>query len=408
MKKILLKLLLVFFLIVVYSYFLSIESIPDKLVIFEGENINIKKIFGINIKEENEDILETSSNSEITGEVGKKNLEVSLFDKIAIKTVEVNTLPKTTVIPVGNIAGLKLYTNGVLVVGMSEIEGKDNRKYKPYENTQIQEGDTIIQINENIINSTQDLIEEVNKSKGENVNIKYIHGEETKECSIEPVKSYDNQYKLGLWVRDSAAGVGTVTFYEPETKSFGALGHGITDIDTQQLINIASGEFVTTRILDIEKGEAGIPGRIQGTVENQENIGTIYKNTKFGIYGIVDNLSSLNIDSSKEMELALRDEIQTGKATILCSLDNRNVQEYEIEIEKIFKENNYDNKSMKIKITDPRLIEKTGGIIQGMSGSPIIQNGKFVGAVTHVLVNDPTQGYGIFGDIMLKQIKQIE
>ncbi len=408
MKKILLKLLLVFFLIVVYSYFLSIESIPDKLVIFEGENINIKKIFGINIKEENEDILETSSNSEITGEVGKKNLEVSLFDKIAIKTVEVNTLPKTTVIPVGNIAGLKLYTNGVLVVGMSEIEGKDNRKYKPYENTQIQEGDTIIQINENIINSTQDLIEEVNKSKGENVNIKYMHGEETKECSIEPVKSYDNQYKLGLWVRDSAAGVGTVTFYEPETKSFGALGHGITDIDTQQLINIASGEFVTTRILDIEKGEAGIPGRIQGTVENQENIGTIYKNTKFGIYGIVDNLSSLNIDSSKEMELALRDEIQTGKATILCSLDNRNVQEYEIEIEKIFKENNYDNKSMKIKITDPSLIEKTGGIIQGMSGSPIIQNGKFVGAVTHVLVNDPTQGYGIFGDIMLKQIKQIE
>ena len=408
MKKILLKLLLVFFLIVFYSYFLFIQSIPDKLVLFEGENINIKKLFGISIKQENEKILETSSNSQITEEVGKKNLEVSLFDKISIKTVEVNTLPKTTVIPVGNIAGLKLYTNGVLVVGMSEIEGKDNKKYKPYENTQIQEGDTIIQINENIIDSTQDLIDEVNKSEGKNVNIKYIHEEETKECSIEPVKSYDNQYKLGLWVRDSAAGVGTVTFYEPKTKSFGALGHGITDIDTQQLINIASGEFVTTRILDIEKGEEGIPGRIQGTVENQANIGTIYKNTKFGIYGIVDNLSSLNIDTSKEMELALRDEIKTGKATILCSLDNRNIQEYEIEIEKIFKENNYDNKSMKIKITDKKLIEKTGGIIQGMSGSPIIQNGKFVGAVTHVLINDPTQGYGVFGDIMLKQIKQVE
>ena len=408
MKKFFLKLLLVFFLLVFYTYFLLIQSIPDKLVLFEGENINIKKLFGISIKQENEEILETSSNSEITEEVGKKNLEVSLFDKISLKTVEVNTLPKTTVIPVGNIAGLKLYTNGVLVVGMSEIEGKDNKKYKPYENSQIQEGDTIIQINENIINSTQDLIDEVNNSKGENVNIKYIHEEETKECSIEPVQSYDNQYKLGLWVRDSAAGVGTVTFYEPETKSFGALGHGITDIDTQQLINIASGEFVTTRILDIEKGEEGIPGRIQGTVENQANIGTIYKNTKFGIYGIVDNLSSLNIDTSKKMELALRDEIKIGKATILCSLDNRNIQEYEIEIEKIFKENNYDNKSMKIKITDKKLIEKTGGIIQGMSGSPIIQNGKFVGAVTHVLVNDPTQGYGIFGDIMLKQIKQVE
>ena len=408
MKKFFLKLLLVFFLLVFYAYFLLIETIPDKLVLFEGENINIKKLFGISIKQENEEILETSSNSAISEEVGKKELEVSLFDKVKLKTVEVNTLPKTTVIPVGNIAGLKLYTNGVLVVGMSEIEGKDNKKYKPYENSQIQEGDTIIQINQNIINSTQDLIDEVNNSKGENVNIKYIHEEETKECSIEPVQAYDNQYKLGLWVRDSAAGVGTVTFYEPETKSFGALGHGITDIDTQQLINIASGEFVTTRILDIEKGEEGIPGRIQGTVENQANIGTIYKNTKFGIYGVVDNISSLNIDTSKEMELALRDEIQTGKATILCSLDNRNVQEYEIEIEKIFKENNYDNKSMKIKITDPKLIEKTGGIIQGMSGSPIIQNGKFVGAVTHVLVNDPTQGYGVFGDIMLKQIKQIE
>lgn len=408
MKKFFLKLLLVFFLLVFYAYFLLIETIPDKLVLFEGENINIKKLFGISIKQENEEILETSSNSVIAEKVGKKELEVSLFDKVKLKTVEVNTLPKTTVIPVGNIAGLKLYTNGVLVVGMSEIEGKDNKKYKPYENSQIQEGDTIIQINENIINSTQDLIDVVNNSKGENVNIKYIHEEETKECSIEPVQAYDNQYKLGLWVRDSAAGVGTVTFYEPETKSFGALGHGITDIDTQQLINIASGEFVTTRILDIEKGEEGIPGRIQGTVENQANIGTIYKNTKFGIYGVVDNISSLNIDNSKEMELALRDEIQTGKATILCSLDNRNVQEYEIEIEKIFKENNYDNKSMKIKITDPKLIEKTGGIIQGMSGSPIIQNGKFVGAVTHVLVNDPTQGYGVFGDIMLKQIKQIE
>ena len=148
-----------------------------------------------------------------------------------------------------------------------------------------------------------------------------------------------------------------------------------------------------------------MPGRIQGTVENQENIGLISKNTNFGIYGKVTNLSSLNIDSSKEMELALRDEIKTGKATILCSLDNINVEEYEIEIQKIYKENNYDNKSMKIKITDRRLIEKTGGIIQGMSGSPIIQNNKFVGAVTHVLVDNPTQGYAVFGDIMLKQIK---
>ena len=182
-------------------------------------------------------------------------------------------------------------------------------------------------------------------------------------------------------------------------------GHGITDIDTGELINIASGEFVTTRILNITKGESGNPGKIQGTIENQVNIGNIDKNTKFGIYGKVDNLSGLSIDTSKEMEVATRDEIQLGKATILCSLDNNNVQEYEIEIEKIFKENNYDNKSMEIKVTDERLLEKTGGIIQGMSGSPIIQNGKFIGAVTHVLVNNPEEGYAVFGDIMLKQTR---
>lgn len=184
-------------------------------------------------------------------------------------------------------------------------------------------------------------------------------------------------------------------------------GHGITDIDTGELINIASGEFVTTRILNITKGESGNPGKIQGTIENQVNIGDIDKNTKFGIYGKVDNLSGLSIDTSKEMEVATRDEIQLGKATILCSLDNKTVQEYEIEIEKIFKENNYDNKSMEIKVTDERLLEKTGGIIQGMSGSPIIQNGKFIGAVTHVLVNNPEEGYAVFGDIMLKQAREI-
>ena len=185
-------------------------------------------------------------------------------------------------------------------------------------------------------------------------------------------------------------------------------GHGITDIDTGELINIASGEFVTTRILNITKGESGNPGKIQGTIENQVNIGDIDKNTKFGIYGKVDNLSGLSIDTSKEMEVATRDEIQLGKATILCSLDNKTVQEYEIEIEKIFKENNYDNKSMEIKVTDSRLLEKTGGIIQGMSGSPIIQNGKFIGAVTHVLVNNPEEGYAVFGDIMLKQARGIQ
>ena len=409
MKRFLKMLLLVFFLSIVYSYTLVIEKIPEELVVFEGEDISMNTLLGINIKGENEETLETSSSEgeKISENVGTSNLEVSLFDAIKIKDVNVNVIPKTKVIPVGNIAGVKLYTSGVLVVGMSEIEGDDNKKYKPYENTGIEEGDTIIKVNDTHINSTDDLIETVNLSKGKEVKVKYIHEEETKECSMTPVKTSNSDYKLGLWVRDSAAGVGTVTFYEPSSKTFGALGHGITDIDTNELINIASGEFITTRILDITKGESGNPGKIQGTVENQTNIGTISKNSRFGIYGKVDNLSSLDIDVSKEMEVALRKEIQTGKATILCSLDNQKPQEYEIEIEKIFKENNYDNKSMLIKITDERLLEKTGGIIQGMSGSPIIQNGKFVGAVTHVLVNNPQEGYAVFGDIMLKQAKEI-
>lgn len=409
MKKTIRKLLLVFFLMVIYAYTISVENIPDNLVIFEGENITMKTLLGIHIKLNSEtmETVSSTNNNSINQKSGKATLEVSLFDNISLKDVNVDILPRTTVIPVGSIAGVKLYTSGVLVVGMSEIEGMDHKKYKPYENTGIKEGDTITQINNIPISSTEELMETVNQAQGKAVKVQYVQSEQTKECSIEPVQTTTNQYKLGLWVRDSAAGVGTVSFYEPSTKTFGALGHGITDIDTEKLINIASGEFVTTRILNITKGESGLPGKIQGTVENQQNIGKIYKNTKFGIYGTVDNLASLKIDTSKEMEVALRDEIQLGKATILCSLDNQKAEEYEIEIEKIYKENNYDNKSMQIKVTDEKLLEKTGGIIQGMSGSPIIQNNKFVGSVTHVLVNNPQEGYAVFGDIMLKQSKEI-
>lgn len=410
MKKTITKLLLVFFLMVIYAYTLAIENIPNHLVIFEGENISIKTLLGMQVKMDKE-TMETISNyntNTISEKSGKATLKVSLFDNLSLKDVNVDILPRTKVIPVGNIAGVKLYTSGVLVVGMSEIEGIDHKKHKPYENTGIKEGDTITQINNVEISSTEQLMETVNQAQGQPVKIKYVQEEETKECSIEPVKTSSNEYKLGLWVRDSAAGVGTVTFYEPTSKTFGALGHGITDIDTEELIHIASGEFVTTRILNITKGESGTPGKIQGTVENQQNIGKIYKNSKFGIYGSVDNLASLKIDASKEMEVALREEIQVGKATILCCLDNQKVEEYEIEIQKIYKENNYNNKSMQIKVTDERLLEKTGGIIQGMSGSPVIQNGKFVGAVTHVLVNNPQEGYAVFGDIMLKQSKEVK
>ena len=408
-KKIFKSTILLLTLFIIYIYILVINYIPDQITIFEGENISLKTFFGITLDSEDEVLSVSADTGEKTiNKVGSEKLSVNFFDKLFIKDIDVSVLPRTTVIPVGNIAGLKLYTSGVLVVGMSEIEGEDSKIYKPYENTGIEEGDTIVKINDNEINTTDELIEKINMSKGEKVEIEYIHDEETKECSITPVKTSEEEYKLGLWVRDSAAGVGTVSFYEPDTHIFGALGHGITDIDTGDLLNIAEGEFVTAKILDIKKGEDGNPGKIQGTVEEQETIGEISKNTEFGIYGKIKDISSLNIDTSKEMEVALRDEIQLGKATILCSLDNQTVGEYEIEITKINKENNYNNKSMEIKVTDEKLIEKTGGIIQGMSGSPIIQNGKFIGAITHVLVNSSTEGYAIFGDLMLKQSKEVE
>lgn len=365
--KLMLRAIVIILLLIIYMYIVYFQSIPDNIVIFEGESISLKTMLGLkaDLTEKNE-VIETLSRNQtnVINDAGKKTVKLSLFENIFVKSVDVDVLPKTTVIPVGSIAGIKLYTSGVLVVGMSEIQGIDNKKYKPYENTGIEEGDTIISVNNDKIETTEDLIEKVNACNGNELEIQYVHNEETLECSIKPVQTSSTEYKLGLWVRDSAAGVGTVTFYEPSTRSFGALGHGITDIDTEQLIDIASGEFVTTKILNVVKGESGNPGRIQGTVDNQKNIGTIYKNTKFGIYGKVENLSSLNIDTSKEMELALRDEIKTGKATIMCSLENGKVEEYEIEIEKIYKENNYDNKSMLIKITDERLLEKTGGIIQ--------------------------------------------
>ena len=186
-----------------------------------------------------------------------------------------------------------------------------------------------------------------------------------------------------------------------------ALGHGISDIDTEEIVDIANGELVTANIVSITKGRKGYPGEIRGTIDQGRTIGTIYKNTNFGVYGTVKNKNYLEADLTQEMEVATRSEIKEGKAQIICQLENSNKKKYDIEIEKIYTNNNQNNKSMLIKITDNELLEKTGGIIQGMSGAPIIQEGKFIGAVTNVLVNDPTQGYGVFADIMIKEMRSI-
>lgn len=400
------KILIVLFLLVIFVYICNITLMPNNLILIQGETLDLKTIYGITVgRKQDGKVLQASSNlnKNKVNDTGKIEVSLNLFGNIPVKKMDVNVIPKSKVVPVGKAVGMKLYTEGVLVVGMSEINGK-----KPYENSGIQEGDAIIEINNEQIENTNDLIETVNKSNGTTVEVKYKRNEQTITTSIEPAKVNENEYKLGLWVRDAAAGVGTMTFYEPSSGMFAALGHGIADIDTSELINIESGELTTTNILSIVKGQKGTPGEIRGTIENSESLGSIYKNTSFGVYGKVQSKNKLDINNMEEMDVALRDEIKTGKAQILCELENGKTEKHDVEIKKLYLNNNENNKSMVIKITDEKLIEKTGGIIQGMSGAPIIQNGKFIGAVTHVLVNDPTVGYGVFADIMIKQLKEVE
>ena len=406
MKKTLIKTLFVILLIISYVYVCSAISIPKNIVVFEGENLNLKIATGLSLTSGNQQTVLTSSNisKEKLNKEGTDRLNLNLFGGIKVKNVNVSVIPKTTVIPLGTAIGMKLYTKGVLVVGMSQISTISNEKTKPYENSGIEQGDMIVAVNNKEVSTTEELIEEVNKSNGNSVKIKYLKNNETQETSITPVKSKDN-YKIGLWVRDAAAGVGTLTFYEPSTNSFMALGHGISDIDTEKIVEISNGELITANIISIKKGEKGNPGEIKGTIDCGNKIGEISKNTNLGVYGNVTNKNYLDIDYSNELEVAARNEIKEGKAQIICQLDNDGKKEYDIEIKKIYTTNNEDNKSMLIKVTDENLLNKTGGIIQGMSGAPIIQNGKFIGAVTNVLVNDPTQGYAVFADMMIKQMR---
>ena len=408
MRKNFAKIAVVLVLLLSYVYICSINSIPSNIIIFEGENLNLKIATGLTLASKNSKTILTASNinKEKINSEGTNNLNLNLFGTIPVKEVNVNVIPKTMVVPLGNAIGMKLYTKGVLVVGMSQIETDKNKKKKPYENSGIEQGDTILEINNNIVGNTEELIKEVENSKGNTINIKYLRDDKTMQTDITPVKS-KNTYKIGLWVRDAAAGVGTLTFYEPSTNLFMALGHGISDIDTEEIVNIANGELVTANIVSITKGRKGYPGEIRGTIDEGKTIGTIYKNTNFGVYGMVKNKNYLEADLTQEMEVAPRNEIKEGKAQIICQLENSAKKKYDIEIEKVYINNNQNNKSMLIKITDKELLEKTGGIIQGMSGAPIIQEGKFVGAVTNVLVDDPTQGYGVFADIMIKEMRSI-
>ena len=397
MKKI--KFILTFFLLLIfYIYITFITFFPNNIVLIDGESLKYRKPLGIEILE----VSEASSKN-----INSSKLEITLFGKIKLKDTSVTKIKNSQVVPVGKIIGLKLYTNGVLVVGTSEIEDTDKILNKPYENADIKSGDTILKINNEIIENIEELKKIVNNSEGKTLNMTIFRNGSIINTDIKPIQISKEEYQIGLWVKDAATGVGTMSFYVPDTKEFGILGHGITDIDTNNLINIDSGELVTAKIISLKKATIGKPGEIKGTIINSQTIGEITKNTQFGVYGKLNNITALNIDSSKAIDIAFRDEIEEGNAKVLCSFNENNIaKEYDIEIEKIYKENDYNNKSMLIKITDEKLLKETGGIIRGLSGAPIIQNGKFVGAITNVLVSDPTVGYAIFADLMLKELNK--
>ena len=301
---------------------------------------------------------------------------------------------------IGRCVGLKLYTKGVLVIGMNEVTDENGEKIKPYEHTGIEIGDMIQEMNGKKIEDASDVIKIIKESKGEEISIKYLRESDEIYTSIKPVKTKNGDYLIGLWIRDAASGIGTLTFYDEENNYFAALGHGINDIDTGKLVNISNGELVKCKIISIVKAKDGNVGEIRGTIDDGEHIGTIDRNSEIGIYGNDINKEFVDKFKIKEVSVATRNEIKVGKAEIYCELENNKVEKYEIEIKKVYRGNYKDNKSMLIKITDKRLVDKTGGIIPGMSGTPILQNGKLVGAITNVLLNNPKQGYAIFADMM--------
>ena len=325
------------------------------------------------------------------------------FLKIPLKTVQVTVTPKNYVIPCGEPIGVKMYTDGLLVVRISDVKAEDGSVCTPAKKAGVRKGDQILGINDTSVRTGEEFTKRLNEIRSE-LNLTVKRGEEILTIPVTPVQSAeDHRYKLGIWVRDSAAGIGTLTFYNPETQSFAALGHAITDADTGQIMPIRKGNILTCRILSIHKGERGVPGEIIGTFSDRY-LGTISRNSELGIYGTFANPSGFSFPES--VEVATRYQIREDAAEVLANIDGNGAKYYQAQILRVSKDEKVDNKGLVVQITDPELLEKTGGIVQGMSGAPILQNHMLIGAVTHVFVNDPTKGYGIFAETMLSKSQE--
>lgn len=339
------------------------------------------------------------------GSTGDYKLTLKLFDVIPVKTIQVSVSPKTYVVPSGSPVGVKLYTEGLLVVSVSDVTAADGTVKSPGKDAGLKEGDRILAVNGQPISSTEEFSAVVNEVQSA-VTLTVIRDGEAFDTAVTPVPARDeNKYKLGIWVRDSTAGIGTLTFYNPETNAFGALGHAITDVDTGDIMAINNGSILSCNIISITKGAKGTPGELTGSFSN-DCIGEIKQNTDLGIYGIIQTPEAVHTQGP--VEVATRFQTKEGPAYILADVNGEGVKKYSVEIEKVSKSGGINNKGIVLKITDPALLTETGGIVQGMSGAPIIQNNMLIGAVTHVFVNDPQRGYGIFAENMLDMTNNIQ
>ena len=305
-------------------------------------------------------------------------------------------------VPLGNTAGIKLYADGILVVSMSQVS-HNGKECSPAADAGVQPGDRILEVNGIKVDSTEQLRDLVNAAERLTLSIK--REDEMLHLEVEPmISDADGAKKLGAWVRDSLAGIGTLTYYEPATGIFGALGHGVTDTDTKTLMPLASGSLVRSSVASVRKGTAGSPGELQGSFDTSDEYGTLLSNTECGVFGRVDP-ADLQL-SCAALPAASIEEVMPGDAVILSAVSGDQPEEYTVKILSVNEQSELRN--LLLEVTDPRLVEATGGIVQGMSGSPILQNGKLVGAVTHVLVREPLRGYGIFIGNMLDEADGVQ
>ncbi len=332
-------------------------------------------------------------------QIDQYKLQLKLFGVIPLKEVSVEVIQDIQLKPSGIPIGIYVKTKGVLVVGIGEFEGEDGQSVNPGKYV-FQVGDYILEINDDEVGGKKELIEKIKYSEGQELVFKVQRGDMVIEVKAKPELNQNGEYKMGIWVRDNAQGVGTMTYVD-ENGCFGALGHGINDVDTSTLMALKSGTLYHTEIIGITRGATGSPGELTGYIEYDDGnvMGDITDNTTRGIFGVC--IPEIAEDDTYDyLPLGLKQEIKKGPAQIICSLGN-GTHVYDVEITDINLENDNINRGIVLKITDPELLNVTGGIVQGMSGSPIIQDGKLIGAVTHVLVQDPAKGYGIFIEEML-------